>query len=58
MERKDSDNTVQTNSTEKKLVASDWLPAPRGKVKSPKLTGKEMDAEFQKMFEISQVFNG
>ena len=51
MERKDSNNTVQTNSTEKKQVPSDWLPVSGGKTKSPKLTGKEMDAEFQKMLE-------
>lgn len=51
MERKDSNNTVQTNSTEKKQVPSDWLPTSVGKTKSPKLTGKEMDAEFQKMLE-------
>jgi len=51
MERKDSNNTVQTNSTEKKQVPNDWLPTSGGKTKSPKLTSKEMDAEFQKMLE-------
>ena len=51
MERKDSNNTVQTNSTEKKQVPGDWRPTLGGKTKSPKLTGKEMDAEFQKMLE-------
>jgi hypothetical protein len=49
MERKDSNNTVQTNSTEKKQVLGDWLPTSGGKTKSPKLSSKEMDAEFQKM---------
>jgi len=51
MERKDSNNTVQTNSTEKKQVPGDWLPTSGGKTKSPKLSSKEMDAEFQKMLE-------
>jgi hypothetical protein len=51
MERKDSKNTVQTNSTEKKQVPNDWLPTSGGKTKSPKPTSKEMDAEFQKMLE-------
>ena len=51
MERKDSNNTVQTNSSEKKQVPSDWLPTLRGKTKSPKPTTKEMDAEFQQMLE-------
>lgn len=51
MERKDSNNTVQTNSTEKKQVPNDWLPTSGGKTKSPKLTSKEMDAEFRKMLE-------
>jgi hypothetical protein len=51
MERKDSNNTVQTNSTEKKQVPGDWLPTSGGRTKSSKLTGKEMDAEFQKMLE-------
>jgi hypothetical protein len=51
MERKDSYNTVQTNSTEKKQVPSDWQPTSGGKTKTPKPTSKEMDAEFQKMLE-------
>jgi hypothetical protein len=51
MERKDSNHTEQTNSTEKKQVPDDWLPVSGGKTKSPKLTSKEMDAEFQKMLE-------
>ena len=51
MERKDSNDTVQTNSTEKKQMADGWLPASGGKTKSSKLTGKEMDAEFRKMLE-------
>jgi len=51
MERKDSNNTVQTNSTEKKHVPSDWLPTSGGKTKSSKTSTKEMDAEFKKMFE-------
>jgi len=51
MERKDSNNTVQTNSTEKKQMPGDWLPTSGGKTKSPKLSSKEMDAEFQKMLE-------
>ena len=55
MERKDSNNTVQTNSTEKKQIPSDWLPASSGKTKSPKPTTKEMDAEFQKMLEESII---
>jgi len=51
MERKDSNDTVQTNSTEKKQVPGDWLPTSGGKTKSLKSTGKEMVAEFQKMLE-------
>ena len=51
MERKDSNNTVQTNSTEKKQVPSDWLPTSGGKTKSSEPTNKEMDVEFQKMLE-------
>ena len=51
MERKDSNNTVQTNSTEKKQVPSDWLPTSGVKTKTPKPTSKEMNAEFQKMLE-------
>jgi len=51
MERKDSNNTVQTNSSEKKQVPGDWLPTSGGKTKSSRPTGKEMNAEFQKMLE-------